>query len=476
MAKKLIIIDDSATQLNVLKTLFANDGWDVCGVQSAKIGHEMIFDFAPDLIITDAIMPLMGGFQLLKMIRDNKDISKIPVIVYSVLNESNAKFYIHEEYSEYFLRKDDNQDRLLELANQIIKKFPLSQEYKDEILRLGIENYKTIKTLEEELKEELENVENKEEASETIFKTEINTETIKNTLKSNSNFALGDEKNFAQILNELHEALDYDLGILNVYSFENEQNKVFFDIKDIILSPIFRNTILNKYNTSLNFMYKKYAPNLETIMQESEFLSKIEFNLKYKENNIANITFYSREKEKWEFFEQQEELKEMLYQYFKARYVAKNSLNTKKDDIINKYFSFNKFKEVKKELDTYFGTIQITNFSELDSALAPDELDILNSKISEKIIECIESDEQVYKNDIDEYNIVIFAKDEKHAKYRMEYILKEIKQISFNTYRVVSSIVAINCNIDGNFSLIEAQKRVKDFLEQAVEQEEVVIL
>ena len=66
MAKKLIIIDDSATQLNVLKTLFANDGWDVCGVQSAKIGHEMIFDFAPDLIITDAIMPLMGGFQLLK--------------------------------------------------------------------------------------------------------------------------------------------------------------------------------------------------------------------------------------------------------------------------------------------------------------------------------------------------------------------------------------------------------------------------
>ena len=474
MAKKLIIIDDSATQLNVLKALFANNGWDVCGVQSAKIGHEMIFDFAPDLIITDAIMPLMGGFQLLKLIRENEQISKIPVIVYSVLNENNAKFYINEEYSEYFLKKDDNQEHLLEMANNITEKFPLSEEYKNKILRSGIENYKTIKTLEEELKEELSNVEN--ETTEAIFQTIINLDTIKNTLKSNSNFALGDEKNFAQVLNELHEALGYDLGILNVYSFENEQNKVFFDIKDVILSPIFRNTILNKYETSLNFMYKKYAPNLDTIMQESEFLSKIEFDFKYKEINIANITFYSREKEKWKYFEQQEEFKEALYQYFKARYIAKSSLTTKKDDIINKYFSFNKFKDVKKEMDTYFGTIQITNFSELDSALASDELDMVNSKISKKIIECIEMDEQVYKNDVDEYNIVFFAKDEKHAKYRMEYILKEIKQISFNTYRVDSSVVAINCNIDGNFSLIEAQKKVKDFIEQAQEQKEVVIL
>ena len=99
MTKKLIIIDDSATQLNFLKTFFANNGWEVCGVQSAKIGYEMIFDYAPDLIITDAVMPLMGGFQLLKLIRENEKISKIPIIVYSILAEENAKFYINEQYS-----------------------------------------------------------------------------------------------------------------------------------------------------------------------------------------------------------------------------------------------------------------------------------------------------------------------------------------------------------------------------------------
>ena len=475
MAKKLIIIDDSATQLNILKALFTNEGWEVCGVQNAKIGYEMIFDYAPDLIISDAIMPMMGGFQLLKLIRKNEKISKIPIIVYSVLNESNAKFYINEEYSEYFLKKDDNQEKLLEMAKSIVEKFPLSEEYKEEILKIGSENFKSVKTLNEELKEELENISNEPENEDNALETQINLETIKATLKSNNDFSLGDEKNFAQILNELYEALKYNLAILNVFSFENEQNKVFFDIKDIILSPIFRNAILNKHETSLNFMYKKYAPNLDTIMQESEFLSKIEFDFKYKENNIANITFYSREKEKWEHLENQEELKEALYQYFKTRYISKTQ-NSKKEDIINKYFSFNKFKDVKKELDTYFGAIQILNFSELELNLAADELDMLNSKISEKIIECIETNEQVYKNDNDEYNLIFFAKDLKHAKYRLDYILKEIEAISFNTYSVDSSIVAINCNIDGNFSLIEAQKKVRDFIEQAQEQEKVVVL
>ena len=116
MMKKVIIIDDSATSLNLLKTTFAKNSWEVYGAQNAKIAYEMIYDVAPDIIITDAIMPVMGGFQLLKTIRDDDAISKIPVIVYSILNESNAKFYIHEELSEYFLRKDDNVDELLKMA------------------------------------------------------------------------------------------------------------------------------------------------------------------------------------------------------------------------------------------------------------------------------------------------------------------------------------------------------------------------
>ena len=146
MTKKLLIIDDSSTQLGILQSLFKSEKWEVHCVQSAKIGLEMIYDFAPDLIITDALMPQLGGFQLIKLIREDSTISKIPVIVYSVLGETNAKFYMKEEYNEYFLSKGDNHDELVKLAHELIVRYPLDSDYKAEILKSSLERHKNIET------------------------------------------------------------------------------------------------------------------------------------------------------------------------------------------------------------------------------------------------------------------------------------------------------------------------------------------
>ena len=476
MTKKLIIIDDSATQLNFLKTFFANNGWEVCGVQSAKIGYEMIFDYAPDLIITDAVMPLMGGFQLLKLIRENEKISKIPIIVYSILAEANAKFYINEQYSEYFLRKENNHDELLNLANNIVEKYPLDEEYKEEILKIGEQNFKVEQELKKELSEDSEeNFEIQDNEEQQINIQKFDFENFCCDMEKNDDFSIADEKLFQEIFNVFHKYFEYDLCVLNVFSYEDENNKVYFDLKDILLSPIFRNMILNKYNTTLSVMYKKYAPNLFSVVQESEFLSKIELEFKYKEQNIADLVFYSRDKLKWENIEDIESVKEKIYKFFKARHIERASKVSKKDDLLSKYFSFNKFKEIKHENNVYFVIAQIVNFSELSSELSFQEIDIVNSKISEKIISHLERDEQVYKNDEDEYNIVLFAKDEKQLHHRLEYILKDIDSIEYNSYKVDSLCAAISCNVDGVFNIVEAQKKLREFMDDANELEKVVI-
>ncbi|MBQ4647503.1 MAG: response regulator [Candidatus Gastranaerophilales bacterium] len=475
MTKKLVIIDDSSTQLNILKTLFVNKGWEVCGVQSAKIGYEIIFDFAPDLIITDAIMPLMGGFQLVKQIRENPIISKIPVIVYSVLSETNAKFYINEELSEYFLKKDDNHDEILTLAQKIVEKFPLEKEYKDEILRAGLQNYKTHQ--EETPQEETEEIiEIQEEPTQSIKKNEIDIQEFEKNIKNLSDFSFGDEKILSGLYSILYNVFNYDLAVLNVHSFENEEKKSYFDIKNIILSPILKNTILNKYQSKIGVMYKKYAPNLKTAVNESEFLSKIELDFEYKNEKIANFVCYSYEKLKWENIEKIDSIKEILHAFFKTRHIQRGTQTNKKEDFGSKYIQlFNKFSGIKNTQDAFFSIIQISNYSDLTIDLPSQDIDILNSRISEKIIEYLEKDEQVYKNDEDEYNIVIFAKDFKQAKHRLEYLAKKIKEISYNTNYVDVFIAGASCNIDSNFNIIEAQKNARTILEEAPHEENVVI-
>jgi len=479
MTKKLIIIDDSATQLNILKATFANKGWEVCGIQSAKIGYEMIFDFAPDLIITDAIMPVMGGFQLIKLIRENDKISKIPVIVYSVLNEANAKFYIKEELSEYFLRKDDNHEELLKLAEKLTEKFPLDKEYKDDILRIGLDIYKN-KHIEEETEETKEAEENFEEIQEenmeeTPAEEQFGIEDFIFNLK-NIDLKYSDEKIFKDIFLLFNQVFKYDLAIINIFSFEDEENKIFFDIKNIILSPIFKDFILNKFNTKTTIMYKKYAPNLPVVVQENEFPSKLEFNFKYKEKNIGYNIFYSKEKSKWENEEEITTLKDVIYEFLKSRYNIRNTEKSQNENIIDKYFSFNQFKNIKNEQNVYFGIIQIANFSNLINNLSQEELDTVNSKISEKIINYLKENEKIYRNYEDQYDIVIYANDKEQLKHRLEFIAEEINMISYNEYNVKSTIVATSCIINDTFNILEAQKNAREILETGVEQENVVII
>jgi len=219
-------------------------------------------------------------------------------------------------------------------------------------------------------------------------------------------------------------------------------------------------------------MYKKYAPNLPTMVNESEFLSKIEFNFKYKEENIANIVLFSREKLKWQNEEINQEIEKIFYEFFKARYIQKASKTHKKEDIGQKYNKTdNQFDGFKNFANSYYAIVQIVNFSDFALNLSTQEIDILNSKISEKIIACLEDKEQVYKNDEDEYSVVILAKDEKQAKYRFEYIINEIEQID---KKMQLFIAASSCNIDNGFNIVAAQKNVNEIMQEA-HQEKVVI-
>ena len=274
----------------------------------------------------------------------------------------------------------------------------------------------------------------------------------------------------------MYKELNYDLAVFSNYSFEDNEKKTYFDIKNIILSPILKNAILKKMDSTTSILYKKYAPNLNTIVNESEFLSKVEFNFEYNEHTIANFVFYSLEKLKWEDEQKINSIKDVLHNFSKVRNIKRKSQNSNSEEILNKYSKpLNKFFNIKNNQNTHFGIIQISNYSDLVQNLSQEELDIINSKISEKIIECLDKNEQVYRNDEDEYDIVIFTKDEKHARYRLEYILKELQEITYNTNKMEIFICACSCYIENNFNINEAQKRTRKILEETIHQESVVI-
>lgn len=469
MVKKLIIIDDSPTSLNFLKTAFSDRNWEAYGATSVKEAMDIIYNVAPDLIITDAIMPKIGGFQFIKMTRQNLEISQIPIIVYSVLPESNAKFYIKEDLGEYFLSKKDDPEELLKMSENVVKRHPLSNEYKNRIKMIKIQNI--IRGDKNEANEPEEKI---------IEKNDIDKDNFEQKFKEKYNFTLSDEKIFTDIFPLLYKILNYNLCTITVDCFEKKEKVVFCDIKDIILSPIFQKNIMEKFSASDIILIKKYAPNLKMIINEDEFLSKIGFDFEYKNENIANIMFYATEKDKWQNENNNEIIEEVLYRFFKARYVNKKVAVNKKDNFAEKYFTdkfdfsiFNKTENTKENM--YTCIIEIANYSDIKDNISSIEEDILSSKISEKIMSCLDNEEQVYKNDEYEYAAIVYAKDKKHAQYKLNCILNRLNEIKIEDIKVEAIIGASNCTIEGSYNIYEAQKKARNALEKTTEKEKAVI-
>jgi two-component system chemotaxis response regulator CheY len=70
MAKKILVVDDSATMLMSLKATLDMNGFDVSTAADGQIALNLVQSgFRPDLIITDINMPNMDGIELIKHVR-----------------------------------------------------------------------------------------------------------------------------------------------------------------------------------------------------------------------------------------------------------------------------------------------------------------------------------------------------------------------------------------------------------------------
>jgi two-component system chemotaxis response regulator CheY len=70
MAKKILVVDDSATMLMSLKATLDMNGFEVSTAADGQIALNLVqTGFRPDLIITDINMPNMDGIELIKHVR-----------------------------------------------------------------------------------------------------------------------------------------------------------------------------------------------------------------------------------------------------------------------------------------------------------------------------------------------------------------------------------------------------------------------
>ena len=130
MAIKILLVEDSETQLIFLKEGLVNMGFEVEEAQNGSEAYKKVFTFAPDIVVSDIMMPVIDGYQLCRMIKNMEETKKIPVILLSVLDKKIDNFWGKKAGAQLFLSKSID---IKELADQIkltVRRYPVSEEYK----------------------------------------------------------------------------------------------------------------------------------------------------------------------------------------------------------------------------------------------------------------------------------------------------------------------------------------------------------
>jgi DNA-binding response OmpR family regulator len=89
--KKILLVEDDTALAAVYKSRLELEGFEIREVNNGEDALSAAIDFKPDLILLDAMMPKISGFDVLDILRNTPDTTNIRVIMLTALSQPKDK-------------------------------------------------------------------------------------------------------------------------------------------------------------------------------------------------------------------------------------------------------------------------------------------------------------------------------------------------------------------------------------------------
>jgi DNA-binding response OmpR family regulator len=111
--RRLLIIEDEPDLRSYLTRLFSKDGYAVEAVGDAETALTSLDSNAPDLVITDVMLPGQSGFDLLVTLRQDDRMARLPVVVLTARADAESAVQAFAAGADDFVAKPFNSVELL---------------------------------------------------------------------------------------------------------------------------------------------------------------------------------------------------------------------------------------------------------------------------------------------------------------------------------------------------------------------------
>ncbi|MET0980176.1 MAG: response regulator [Candidatus Saccharimonadales bacterium] len=89
--KKILLVEDDTALAAVYKSRLELEGFDIREVNNGEDALSAAVEYKPDLILLDAMMPKISGFDVLDILRNTPDTSNVRIIMLTALSQPKDK-------------------------------------------------------------------------------------------------------------------------------------------------------------------------------------------------------------------------------------------------------------------------------------------------------------------------------------------------------------------------------------------------
>ncbi|MGI9301204.1 MAG: response regulator [Gammaproteobacteria bacterium] len=116
----ILVVDDSPTELHVLKVMLERNGYQVTIASSGEEGVALARQARPDLILMDVVMPGLNGFQATRLLAREPRTRSIPVIIVTTKDQETDKIWAQRQGARAYVVKPPRERELLESINTVL--------------------------------------------------------------------------------------------------------------------------------------------------------------------------------------------------------------------------------------------------------------------------------------------------------------------------------------------------------------------
>ncbi|ACK71402.1 response regulator receiver protein [Gloeothece citriformis PCC 7424] len=122
MMRKVLLVEDSQAQREMISTLLRENGWNVSIACDGVEALEFVQQSSPDLVVLDIVMPRMNGYEVCRRLKSDPKTMNVPVVMCSSKGEEFDRYWGMKQGADAYIAKPFQPIELIGTIKQLLRK------------------------------------------------------------------------------------------------------------------------------------------------------------------------------------------------------------------------------------------------------------------------------------------------------------------------------------------------------------------